>query len=541
MNNKQEKSEFELIIDLLKNWVRHWYYFVIGILFCGIIGGIYYKLKTPEYEVLAKVVLRSEDSNGGFSGMSVMKSLGFAKSSPGNNVEDEAIIIASHGPVKKMIRELDLNKNYTLLKYRGIKKISLYDKTPVSIGYAENFIDTLNSVVLADVSVSGEKVSIDLKINKDKLGKFKFESLPASVTTPYGVFTFDKTPYFNNYGKSFELSMIVYGDDLQSEIYGGMLNVEEERKSSDIIHLKIVDNNIARAKDILNNIIRVHNVEYAKEKSLLGQRTADFVNGRLEEVSAELLQTDSEIQVFKEKYGLTDIAADAEGYISQGSELMPLLINAQSQMEAVKLVDSYLADPQNEYAQIPFVLAPIGGEELMKAIVTYNEELAKRNELFLSEKRKTPVTKGFGAQLSAQRDNLLLALKNTRKSVEISVKNLEKKESELLGRMNQYPAMEKSFLELKRRQELKQALYIYLQQKKEETVMNSITLNPKLRVIDEPYPLSKPVSPSLFKIMLVIMFFGGIVIPLSAISLEPYIFANMKKKTKQNKETENNN
>lgn len=530
MNNKKEKSEFELIIDLLKNWIRHWYYFVIGLLFCGIVGGIYYKLKTPEYEVLATVVLRSEDSNGGFSGMSVMKSLGFAKSSPGNNVEDEAIIMGSHGPLKKTVRELDLNKNYTLHKCWGLKKMSLYDTTPVSIGYAENFTDTLNAVIFADVSVNGEKTVIKMKANKEPLGKFKFEKLPASVTTSYGTFTFDKTPSFNDYGESFKLAIVIYGDNLQTEISSGMLTIEEERKTSDIIHLKIVDDNVIRGKDILNNVIKIHNVEHAKEKSLLGERTAAFVNGRLEEVGAELLNTDGEVQVFKEKYGLTDITADAEGYMAQGSELMPLLISAQSQMEAVKLIDTYLSDPQNEYAQIPFALIPAGGEELMKAIAAYNEELAKRNELLQSDKKRTPVTKSLDFQLKAQRDNLLLALKNTRKSVEISVKNLEKKEAELLGKMSRYPVMEKTFLELKRRQELKQALYIYLQQKKEETIMNSVTVNPKLRVVNEPYPLSKPVSPSLFKIMLIVIFIGGVLFPLSAIGLEPYIGPIIRKK-----------
>jgi hypothetical protein len=425
---------------------------------------------------------------------------------------------------------LDLNKNYTLLKYWGIKKLSLYDKSPVSIGYGENFTDTLNAVVFVDVSVEGEIATIKMRINKEKLGKFKFERFPATVTTPYGEFVFNKTPYFNHYGKSFKLSMVIHGSDLQSEIYGGMLTVEEERKSSDIIHLKVVDNNIDRGKDILSSIIRVHNEEYAKEKSFLGERTADFVNGRLEDVSAELIQADAEIQVFKEKYGLTDIAADAEGYMAQGSELMPLLISSQSQMEAIKLMDSYLSDPQNEYTQIPFVLVPTGGEELMKAIVTYNEELAKRNEMFQSGRKRTPITKSFDIQLTAQRENLLLALKNTRRSVEISVKNLEKKESELMKKMNQYPVMEKTFLELKRRQELKQALYIYLQQKKEETIMNSVTVNQKLRIVDEPYPLSKPVSPSLFKIMLIVVFFGGILFPLSAIGLEPYIGSVIKKK-----------
>ncbi|MDR1370748.1 MAG: hypothetical protein LBJ72_11590 [Dysgonamonadaceae bacterium] len=529
MSENKEKSEFELILDLLKNWIRHWYYFVIGIFFCGLIGGIYYKLKTPEYEILAKVVLRSEDSNGGFSGMSLMKTLGIGKSTPGSNVEDEAIIMASHGPVKKMIRELSLNKNYTLLKYWGIKKKSLYDKTPVTIGYAENFTDTINAVIFADVSVNGEKATIKMKANKETLGKFKFDKLPAIVNTCYGDFTFDKTPYFSDYGKSFKVKIVVYGDDLQSEIYGGILNIEEERKSSDIIHLKLIDDNIDRGKDILKRIIQVHNVEYAKEKSLLGNHTAEFVDSRLDEVKTELDQTDAEIRVFKEKYGITDPVVDAEGYMNMSTELTPLLISAQTQLEAVRLLDTYLSVPENEYAQIPYVLVS-GAEELTKAIIVYNEELSKRSEMFRNDKKKTPVSKSFDIQLNALRENLILALKNTRRGVEISVNHLEKKQAELIGKMSEYPVMEKTFLELKRNQELKQALYLYLQQKREETIMNSVTVNSKLRTIDEPYPLNKPAAPSLFKIMLIIIFFGGIVIPLSAISLEPYILAGRKRK-----------
>ncbi len=530
MDTNKEKSEFELIIDLLKNWARHWYYFVIGVVLCGVVGGVYYKLKTPEYAVLSTVALRSEDNSGSFSGFSLMKSLGFGKSAPGNNVEDEAIIMSSHGPVKKMVKELELNKSYTLSKFMGIKKISLYNQTPVAINYAENFTDTLTAVIFAEVSVKNEKATIKVKINKDKIGKFKFDKLPATVTTPYGALTFEKTAYFNNYGQSFKLSMVVMGDDLQSEIYSSKLNVEEERKSSDLIHMKIVDDNVLRAKDILSTVIRVHNIDHAKEKSLLGERTLEYIDNRIAEVGTELTQSDIEIQEFKQKYGLTDFEADAKGYMDLVGGLMPFLIESQSQLEIVKLTDKYLSDPANQYSQIPYIISANGGEELMKAITSYNEELSKRNEMLQSDKKRTPVSKSMDTQLAALRENLVLALKNAGKGAEIAANNLKKQEEEIKGKMKDYPVMEKTALELKRRQELKQAVYFFLQQKKEETMTSSITLNPKLRVIDEPYPLSKPVTPDLFKIMLIVIFFGGIVIPLSAISLEPYILAGRKRK-----------
>ena len=532
MNTTKEKSEFELIVDLLKSWLKRWYYFVAGVLICGIIGGVHYKLKTPEYEIRAMVALRSEDNSGGISGFSLMKSLGFGKSSAGNNVEDEAIIIASHGSAKKLVKELDLNKEYTLLKFGGFKKMSLYNRTPVTINYADGFTET-GSFVEVELSAKGEAVTIVLKINDEKIGKYKFNNLPANISTQFGEFTFEKTAHYNDYGTSFEMEMLVLGDDLESEIYSGKINASEERKSSDIIHLKIVDDNIARGKDVLNTAIDIHNRAHAEEKTTLGQHTIDFVNERLAEAKAELDSADTQVQRFKEKYGITDPVADAKGYWDQASELFPYLVETQTQLESIKLIDNYLSDSGNTYSPIPFVvMANKGGDELMKAISAYNEELSKRNELFQSGKKQSPVAKGLDDQLKMSRENLLLALKDIRKSIEISDGNLKKQEAELRGKVKDYPEMEKGILELLRNQELKQAIYLFLQQKKEEAVSSSVALNPKLRIIDKPFPVSKPVSPNLMKIMLIVIFFGGVLIPLSAIALEPQIISFWRKRRK---------
>ena len=532
MNTTKEKSEFEMIVDLLKSWLRRWYYFVAGILICGIMGGTYYKLKTPEYEIRAMVALRSEDNSGGISGFSLMKSLGFGKSSTGSNVEDEAIIIASHGSAKKMVKELDLNKEYTLLKFGGLKKMSLYNQTPITINYADDFTET-SLVAEIKLSAKGEAVTINLKINDEKIGKYKFDKLPANISTPFGELAFEKTAYYNDYGTSFNMEMLVLGDDLESEIYSEKINASEERKSSDIIHLKIVDDNIERGKDVLNTAIDVHNRAYADEKTTLGQHTIDFVNQRLEEVKAELDSADTQVQRFKEKYGITDPEADAKGYWDQASELFPYLVETQAQLEAIKLTDSYLSDPDNTYSPIPFVImANRGGEELMKVISAYNEELSKRNELFQSGKKASPVTRSLDNQLKMLRESLLLALKDTRSSIEMSANSLKKQEAELRRKVKDYPEMEKGILELLRDQELKQALYLFLQQKKEETITSSVAVNPKLRIIDKPFPVNKPVSPNLMKILLIVIFFGGILLPLSAIALEPQIISFWRKRRK---------
>jgi hypothetical protein len=413
--------------------------------------------------------------------------------------------------------------------------MSLYDATPISIGYHENFVDTLSGVIFANLSVKGEAVTIKVKINKDKIGKYKFDKLPASITTPYGEFRFEKTPFFNDYGKSYTLKMEVFGDDLQSEIYQKRLDIENKRKSSDIIYLSTIDDNIGRGKKLLNSIINIHNEENAREKAFVGERTRNFVNKRLEEVNKELELADAEIKAFKEKYGLMDMESDAKGYVELGTELMPLLIEAKSQLESIKLIDSFLADPDNKYAQVPFIVIGKGDNELTKAIVAYNEELAKWGETLQSDKKQSPVSREYDAKSKVLRENLVLALKNTRNGMEITVNNLEKKESELLSKKKDFPIMEKTFLKLKREQEVKQAVYIYLQQKREETSVTSVAISPKLRIVDSPYALNKMASPNLFKIVLIVIFMGGIVLPLLAISMEPVVVSYWTKRRKNKK------
>ncbi len=534
MDTQKERSEFELILELLKHWLSRWYYFVISFVICLVIGALMYKLAVPQYKISSSVALRAEDSGGGFAGMSLMKSLGFGKSSPGSNVQDEALMMKSHGPLKKLVKELKLNNNYTLYKKMGIQKRRLYKETPLEVSYDENLPDTLGGGISMKVSANGEQLTVKVKYNKIKMGAFKLEKLPASIQTECGSFTFFPTSFYNAYGKSFDLKIDILNSNLQAEICQGMVEVEEEKKSSDIINMNMVSDNIGYAQVILEGIVRNHNKESASEKDLVGKQTLEFVNDRLQEVGKELDEADSQIQLFKEKYKLTDIEIDAEALMQQTTELMPVMIESQSQLQSIALLDSYLSDSKNKFNQIPLVVMSTGSEELMKAISMYNEELSKREELLQSEKKETGVSRNITNKLTSSRDNLLLAMTNAKKGLEITVNNLKKKENELLSRMKDVPVMEKSYIALKRNQEVKQAVYIYLQQKKEETSVTSVAVTPKLRVIDEPYPMSKAVSPSLFKIALLVVFFGGVLIPLVLIYAEPILVQYLRNRRNKN-------
>ena len=73
-----------------------------------------------------------------------------------------------------------------------------------------------------------------------------------------------------------------------------------------------------------------------------------------------------------------------------------------------------------------------------------------------------------------------------------SIKDVKAKEQEIYSKMNNYPVAERQFVELKRRQEIIQGVYLILLQKREETALILGQTRDKARVIDPAYVKSKP-------------------------------------------------
>jgi uncharacterized protein involved in exopolysaccharide biosynthesis len=122
-----------------------------------------------------------------------------------------------------------------------------------------------------------------------------------------------------------------------------------------------------------------------------------------------------------------------------------------------------------------------------------------------------------------QREALLKSIDNLKQGLQITVNNLTNKDSEIKSKIGEIPTIERDYIQLKREQELQQTIYIFLLEMREQTGVKGVSLLPKLQVIDEPYVINKPVEPNLLKVAITTLFFGGIVLPLSAIYGFPLI------------------
>ncbi|MDL2257219.1 hypothetical protein LJC06_03330 [Bacteroidales bacterium OttesenSCG-928-I14] len=523
MNTPEKKSEAQQIKELLLHWLKYWYIFAISIFVVGILGGIYYITAKRVYQVTGSVTMRHDESIMGAASasraQSLMSSFGLGKSG-GTNIEDEALKMHSQDYIKRVVKKFDLNKVYTQKEFLGLIKTDLYEQTPISISTIEGLADTLTVNFTFSLDIKPEQTSITMKLGRKTIGKYNITSFPATINTKWGDYTFNKTECFDNYPKPLSLNILFGNYDYITQAYRQNLSIDFEKKTSDIIHLSMENENVNLSKKILNEIISVYNQAWLADKNLVSEKTLDYLDERLALTEEALTNADLKVKQFKNQYDLTEIEADVAYYFTSAGEIQAELLKIKSQLAMIDVISEFIENEDNKYTPFPFTLS-ISELSISEVLKEYNKQLSLRNDS--SKEEQSSRAKSLDKSLEEQRLNIIQSLKMARKEIQATLTQIEKKDAEIMKKLGSIPSIEKDYIGLRRDQEIQQTIYIFLREMREETGVKGVNILPKLQTINAPYKLTKPVSPSLAKTAVIIIFVGGIFIPLAIIYTLPIL------------------
>lgn len=522
MKTESSKNEFDQIKDFVLLCLKHWYYFVISMFICGCIGILYFIFATPVKRVVATVNIRHDESLVNSSGQSTALANAFGLSSGSENVEDETLKLGSHGNIKKVVKKLDLNKFYTQSEYFGFKKTNLYDSSPIILSAAPMLSDTISSSIKFSINYSENKMIVKMKRGFKTIGKYELNSLPAMIDTPLGQFSFSKSPSFDNYELPLSINILLGNYDSMSQLWQREIIVDFEKKTSDLMYLATESENPRLAKQILNELINAYNQDWHSDRSMVTSETITYLEKRLNIVLDDLDTADKNIELFKEKNNLTDIASDISYRMSSNALLESRIMDIQNELDLLDLTIEFISNDKYKFSLIPYDLSL--ATSLIGMIETYNRFIMEWFEAKLDESRKR-----LEIQINAQRENLLKSLLNFKEGTEVTLNNIKTKETINAEVIASSPSLEQEFLSLRRTQDRYQRVLALILGMKEETELKAVLLMPKLKFIDDPYILNKSVSPNLMKTAMMILFFGGIVFPFAAIYGIPY-FRNRRNK-----------
>lgn len=482
--------------SIIVRYLLHWKLF-LGVFLFSIILAVLYLIYYPRtYEMMARIQIQEDkDLGGGSFGLGeaagLMKSFGLGGGSVGAvNMEDELMTLTSNKLLRDMVLALGINVEYSKPYTFGYR---LYEEVPVKMTTDSLTNARLEEEVEFFVVMKSGKIDVTVESGSMKKKKFSFSSLPASIELPMGVFVLAFVPGQEQISSA-KLN-ITYrpagwvAEDLEKEF-----SIEESSKSSNIIELSCTEYEKKRGTDMLNTLITLYNTQSDTYKKTEATKTITFLDGRIQNIVAELADVENKIEEYKSKNKLMDIEHDVQFYVEQMKELQTKLIELEAQANIIDMMDAFVKDPSNKYNLVPVLLSAQEGEK-GSSLTSYNEILLERARVIQNSSINNPLVGTLTEQADKLRKSVVETIGNARKGLQISVRDVKEKEKQIYEKMNSYPVAERQYVEMKRQQEIIQGVYLILLQKREEAALILGQARDKARIVDAAYVKSKPVGP----------------------------------------------
>jgi capsular exopolysaccharide synthesis family protein len=514
----KNKDQGTFIKTQIFKYLRYWYWFVGSI----VIAVIYAKLKThysPRiYSSVAKInALDKED------GLDLSNSMYLLKR---NNVvlEKEIEILKSYPILKKVVQNQDLTLRFF---QEGDLRDSEINNLPFDL------IKTIDSDSIygnfgytIDLTEEGFEVS---KIDSDE------ESIIFPQYTSMGVehnLPFELNPLVKDIPPSLiGNEYMVYFAPVKSVIMGlkGSIKINPLVENASIIELSYQSESIAKNERIINELINVFNQDGIDDRRKISLSTYEFIDERFKTLSKELDSLETDIKEFKQENKIITIESKAEAGMTDLTSTQESLFELENQLLLLDILEQSLRSKSSEPELLPANMGVSNGS-VNNLVNEYNNLVLEYQSLAVSASAENPGLIVLDNKLNTLNKNIFASITGLKQQLTATKEQLEKKNEQLIDEVYNIPASEKAFLDIKRQQEIKQELYLYLLQKREEAAINYAITEPSVKVIEYALSTGAPVSPNANQNLMVALIFG-IGIPFGAIYLIFLLDTKVKNKS----------
>jgi tyrosine-protein kinase Etk/Wzc len=488
-----ERDQVLNLREVLTKYLYHWPVFVLGLVICMLGAYFYLRYTQPIYQVTSTLLIKDQKKSASADILNKFDQGGVSK-----DVDNEIEILKSRTLMTRVVERLNLNVQY---RTEGrVIAVNAYENRPVNlipVDFKKEFYNrelqltfpNQESYLLKDV-LTGKNVRGQInQLHKTIFGVYKIEKINGkSISTK-------------------DLLKINISDvsDVAGAYLGG-LTIEPKSNRSTVLILGYKTPVIKLGEDILNTLVQVYNEAALLDKNKTTQRTMEFIDERLAPLSGELTDVEKDVESFKSSQGLTDITSQAELYLGNVKANDARLSDVNIKIAVVEEVEKFISS-KSIGEKLPSTMG-IEDPVLMAQIEGLSQLYLKRNQMLATMEPANPLLEPINKQIDDTRLNIKTSISNIKEVLLNTKRLIESNNENYHGSIKKIPGQERQFVSIKRQQAIKEALYLYLLQRKEETALSYASSVADSRLIDPALGNQGPIKPRRQVVYLVALLVG---------------------------------
>lgn len=529
-NDKNQSEDIFSIQDFAYLCLARWKWFLLSVIIALAIGMAYLLTTPPIYQRSASVLIK-EDSKGqsiNSDVTSMFNNLGLSQGQ--TNVNNELIAIKSPAVILETVKRLSLDVD---CKVKGtFHKETLYGSTlPVKIEF-HSLKDNASAAMTVNISKNGDIELSDFVCggtkDHDKIVRGK---LNEPMATPLGKVTLKPADGYTAYMKGRRPTIHVTRTSLYGKTDGlkNAIKADISDKKATVIDLSYNDEVPQRAEDVLNTLINVYKETWMKDKNEMTISTSLFITERLGVIERELGDVDQNISSYKSQHLLPDVEAASNLYMNQSKETSNMILELNTRLSMARYIRNYLSGGAGKNQLLP-VNSGIENSGIEAQITQYNTTQLQRNNLIANSSESNPLVADYDQSLASMRKAIISSIDNLVVTLNTQIANLQQNEQKTTAQIAANPNQAKYLSAVGRQQKVKESLYLFLLQKREENELSQAFTAYNTRVIAPPSGSMIPTSPVSRKILL-IAFAIGLAIPAAIIYMREQMNSTIRGKS----------
>lgn len=505
--NRRVNVDFRKISTILWN-IK--YLLLASIILCLTGAYFYLRYTAPVYKKSITVVLRNQQTQYADNYQMVSNTLGIGNKS---NSDNQIFILKSIKLMSRVVELGDFN-----IRYFSIGRFidtELYTDSPVKFSFKPRANHEKVNINLKITFSGGKELLIDsLFINNEPISlPVKKISYGEIINTYAGDFDLTVRENIDITKLSGRMSITRSGVEQEARSLTGSLEIISSVQQPDVLIITLRGSQSRRIEDVLNMLIDEYNILTKENDSQNILGTISFLDERIMGLEDELKEVEGSFTKYRTANELVDLGSQSQITMTSNQEY-------KERSNDLRLQLSLLANIRKSFASNVYELIPanIGITDgiLNVSIAQYNQYVIDRNKMLAGSSENNPGVQAVNELLATLKENIRQSIDNLETGYKLQLQSATRQKNLNRRELVTMPSKQLALTRMSRLQQVKEPLYILLQQKREEALLMLSSLSNRAYAVDKAYGSNLPIYPKGGDIY-ILAFIIAIVIPLAIV------------------------